>query len=117
MCCKCFDLLGRYSTKPLLKIAMNPILYTYVQDLVTIEVNIHNYQSSPLNCQGLPLLIAITVYQRDFSSSPSSLITRDFPSWSGPPLPILIIRDSLLLIDLDPQEGLASDEDLLCAMP
>ena len=41
VCCKCCDLLERQSSKPLLKVhSLNPQLYTYVQDLVKIEVSV-----------------------------------------------------------------------------
>lgn len=44
VCCKCCDLLDRHSSKPLLKVrSLNPLLYTYVQDLVTIEVSLRYY--------------------------------------------------------------------------
>jgi len=38
VCCQCSDLLGRYFSRPLLRVQeVNPLLYTYVQDLVTVE--------------------------------------------------------------------------------
>lgn len=47
VCCKCCDLLDRHSSKPLLKVrSLNPLLYTYVQDLVTIEVSYVNTQGT-----------------------------------------------------------------------
>lgn len=43
VCCQCSDLLGRYFSRPLLRVQeVNPLLYTYVQDLVTVEVRGHH---------------------------------------------------------------------------
>lgn len=43
MCCQCSDLLGRLFSRPLLRVQeANPLLYTYVQDLVTVEVRGHH---------------------------------------------------------------------------
>ena len=43
VCCQCSDLLGRLFSRPLLRVQeANPLLYTYVQDLVTVEVRGHH---------------------------------------------------------------------------
>lgn len=43
VCCQCSDLLARLFSRPLLRVQeANPLLYTYVQDLVTVEVRGHH---------------------------------------------------------------------------